>query len=436
MLPSTLPTSFVVFHHCPARKRTAFIAGALCVLLSSSCSEDTTDAGTDPLGAAESTGSAPTTSPSPMTGMPTASTGQLGASTMTGPAPVQGGADPSEPGSPSADNTTPPAPATPGAPATPSEAPPESTTAGAGETEAPSVEPAEIDAGSEAPTTEGGEGGSASLPSEDAGGANGGDTESGEVAMSTGCGNAPTLMNSPSPNMSNYNTLTSGGAQRRYLLRLPEDYDNTHPHRLILGFHGATNRATDVSGNPAYFGLSELAQGSTIFVAPEAVDGIWSADSDVTLVDDILEQVEADLCIDTTRVIIQGFSQGGAMVRTLACERPGVFRAAVAHSAGGLALPNDCDAIPYLGSLGLQENGNGGGQGGQTDPFATWAGCSIETLPSAPNGGHVCSDYSGCSDGNPVRWCSFDGPHTPLPNDAGQNSSWMPAEVWEFLSQF
>ncbi len=429
MLPSFIPTTPLVFHRYPGRRCTAFVGGALCLLFSASCSEDTADSGTDPLGAAESTSSAPTTiSPGPMTGTAD-STGQPGAVTMMGPEATPAGTDAPDLGSPSPEIETPPAPVTPAAPEATSEAP---TVPTAGETDDPGTEPVASDAGAQAPTTDG----APPLPSEDAGNSGGGDTQGSEVAMSAGCGNAPTLMNSPSPNMSNYNTLTSGGAQRRYLVRWPEDYDNTHAHRLILGFHGATNRATDVSGNPAYFGLFELAEGSTIFVAPEAVDGIWSADSDVTLVDDILEQVEADLCIDTTRVIVQGFSQGGAMVRTLACERPGVFRAAVAHSAGGLALPNDCDPIPYLGSLGLQESGNGGGQGGQTDPFATWAGCTIDMLPAAPNGGHVCSDYTGCSDGNPVRWCSFDGPHTPLPNDAGQNSSWMPAEVWEFLSEF
>lgn len=56
-------------------------------------------------------------------------------------------------------------------------------------------------------------------------------------------------------------------------------------------------------------------------------------------------------------------------------------------------------------------------------------GCTIETHPTAPNGGHVCSDYAGCAEEAPVRWCSFDAGHTPLPNDAGENSSWMPG-IW------
>ena len=65
-----------------------------------------------------------------------------------------------------------------------------------------------------------------------------------------------------------------------------------------------------------------------------------------------------------------------------------------------------------MGSLGLQENG---GQNTQTDQFARFNGCTITTLPRAPTGGHVCTDYMGCPAGKPVRWCSYDGGHTPSP---------------------
>lgn len=233
--------------------------------------------------------------------------------------------------------------------------------------------------------------------------------------------------------MFNYNTLTSSGESRRYILRRPESYDKDHPYRLILGFHGATGNGGQVAGNPAFFGLYALADDSTIFVAPDAVDGLWSASNDLVLIDDILEEVSNDLCIDTTRILLEGFSQGGAMVQTLACGRPGVFRAAVVHSGGGLPRPETCEPIPYFGSLGEQENG---GQETQTDFFAMANGCTIETLPNAPAGGHLCSDYVGCAAEHPVRWCPYDGGHTPSPSDAGQSSSWMPEEVWAFFSQF
>jgi len=44
--------------------------------------------------------------------------------------------------------------------------------------------------------------------------------------------------------------------------------------------------------------------------------------------------------------------------------------------------------------------------------------------------------YQGCGAGHPVRWCSFDGDHIPSPIDRGQNTTWVPQEVWTFFSQF
>lgn len=216
-------------------------------------------------------------------------------------------------------------------------------------------------------------------------------------------------------------------------MNVPADYDSSHPYRLILGFHGATGQASDISGN--YFGLLPLSEGSTIFVAANAVGGLWSASTDVTYVDDILTQVTGDLCIDTSRIMLEGFSQGAAMAWTITCARPNVFRAVVGHSGGGVANPTTCEPVAYLGSLGLDEMGSNS-QATQTDQFARWNGCTIETLPTAPAGGHVCTDYQGCPSNAPVRWCSYDGGHTPSPTDSGQGSSWMPQEVWAFFTQF
>jgi poly(3-hydroxybutyrate) depolymerase len=272
-------------------------------------------------------------------------------------------------------------------------------------------------------------GGSANGGSASGGSANGGSASGGSAGAvpSAGCGKTSTLKNN------GYNTITSGAKSRQYYLRYPPSYDKGHPYRLILSFHGANGKGTDVA--PGFFGLYDLANGSTVFIAPDASGGLWSAASDTTFIDDVLKAVEGDLCIDTSRVELEGFSQGAAMAWTLTCARPNVFRAVVGHSGGGIANPTTCHAVPYFGSLGLSDI-SGNSQATQTDPFAKWNGCTIESLPTAPSGGHVCTNYKGCPTGDPVRWCSYDGGHTPSPNDAGKSTSWMPAEVWPFLSQF
>jgi poly(3-hydroxybutyrate) depolymerase len=246
---------------------------------------------------------------------------------------------------------------------------------------------------------------------------------------SAGCGKTPTLKNSPGT--ANQNTLTINSKSRQFIMRWPDNYDNNHPYRLIIGLHGATGKDTDIG--PSYFGLWDLSKGSTIFIAPSADGGLWDATNDTAFVTEILKAVKADLCIDTTRIMLEGFSQGAAMSWTLACGLKGEFRAAVGHSGGGVAAPKTCDPIAYFGSGGLQENVT---QTTQSDQFAKWDGCTVETFAKAPTGGHACNDYKGCSAGHSVRWCPYDGPHTPSPTDSGKTTSWMPSEVWPFMSQF
>lgn len=256
----------------------------------------------------------------------------------------------------------------------------------------------------------------------DGGGSGEGAAGNDTVEKSAGCSNPRTLQNG---------VINLQG--RKYTLRVPDDYDNERRYRLILSFHGATGNSGQVA--PSFFGLWPLSQGTTIFIAPDAVNGLWSSATDVELVDDILAQVEADLCIDTTQIMLEGFSQGGAMAWTLACSRPRVFRAAVVHSGGGLARPATCQPVAFMSSLGRDESG-AAGQTSNSDFFAKQNGCSVVALAQAPSGGHACSDYSGCLTGSPTRWCDYDGGHTTAPNDAGQGMSWMPNEVWAFLEQF
>jgi poly(3-hydroxybutyrate) depolymerase len=248
-----------------------------------------------------------------------------------------------------------------------------------------------------------------------------------DPVKSAGCGHNNTL---------NTGTITTQSG-RQYMIDIPTPYDNNHPYRLIFGLHGAMGSGSGTVSSD-YFGLKSLSAGSTIFVALDAVGGIWSEATDATYAADVLKAVEDDLCIDTTRIMLEGFSQGGAMAWVLACSNPGVYRVAIGHSGGspsGVTRPTTCGPIAYLGSLGLSDI-SGNSQATQTDQFANWDGCTVETLPTAPAGGHVCTNYSGCPAATPVRWCSFDGIHTPSPADSGQVASWMPSEVWAFVSPF
>lgn len=254
-----------------------------------------------------------------------------------------------------------------------------------------------------------------------AGSGSGGASSTGGKSM--GCGAMRTLKDGSQ-------TIQSGGTQRTYTLRVPTDYKNDTAYRLVLSFHGAGGSSRDVA--PSYFGLWDLAQGTTIFAAPDAAgDKTWKPASDTPLVQDMIKQISGDLCIDTSRIVIEGFSHGGAFTWTLACALPGVFQAAVVHSGGGLGLPQTCKPIPFFSALGT----DGSGQGMSSDYFAKVNGCTVESLPMAPTGGHTCTNYKNCMPGYPTRWCDYDAGHTPSAVDQGQTKSWVPQEVWTFLTQ-
>jgi poly(3-hydroxybutyrate) depolymerase len=264
------------------------------------------------------------------------------------------------------------------------------------------------------------------------GGAGGsaGSSSSGGAKMSAGCGMAAATLKSATVNQATpVNTIMVGGTSRQFLTRWPTNYDNKKAYPLHIGLHGANGNLSENGKNN--FGLWSLAKDSTIFVTLGAVNGLWSATTDLAYADAVLKQVESELCIDTSRVVLEGFSQGAAMSWYLTGSRPGVFRAVVGHSGGGVSGIPTLSSVAYLGSLGT---GEGGGQNTQTDQFAKANGCTIDMLPRAETGKHVCTAYKGCKDGFPTTWCSYDGGHGFQDTDSGTSTSWVPETVWQFLT--
>jgi poly(3-hydroxybutyrate) depolymerase len=295
-------------------------------------------------------------------------------------------------------------------------------------------------------------GGTASQGGGGAGGGGAGAGGSGGMAMgamSAGCGKTPTLS-------SGKRSISSGGQNRSFIMRIPDMYDKSQPHRLIFGYHWVGGTAEDVDGGGtsgftwSYYGLREQAGNSTIFVAPQGISNGWGNgnNSDVVFTDDMIKLIEDDLCVDTSRVFAMGFSYGGGMTKALGCQRPSVFRA-IAVYAGADFLSGGCDAsstmpIAYIG-LHSVSDGTNPFSSGETirDRFVKNNGCTAQTPPKPQGLTHVCTKYEGCKAGYPVEWCAFDGGgHTPAPVDGstsgsgGGDKTWTKSEVWKFFTQF
>ncbi len=260
------------------------------------------------------------------------------------------------------------------------------------------------------------------------------------AAGSTGCGKTPTLT-------SGSKTLGS----RSYIIRIPSNYDNSHPYRLIFAFHWVGGTMQDVDGGGSsgavwsYYGLQAQANDSTIFVAPQGISNGWgnSGGADIKFVDDMITLFEGDLCIDTTRIFALGFSYGGAMSYAIACARAKVFRAVAVYSGGTLSgCDGGKDPIAYLGIHGISDGTlNISGGRSMRDTFVKNNGCTAQSPPepSAGSGKHICTKYSGCKSEYPVEWCAFDGGHTPGNVDGGGDDgakTWTKGETWPFFTQF
>lgn len=194
-----------------------------------------------------------------------------------------------------------------------------------------------------------------------------------------------------------------------------------------------------------YFGLKRLdSPRSAIFVAPQGINNGWANTNgqDTKLLDDIIETVGDDLCIDTTRIFAGGFSFGGMFSSTLACTKPDVYRA-LAPQNGSAGCPN-AKPVAFL-AIGSTDGTNSSLQS-YARTIARANGCrdpnQAMPIPTAGSRLHTCTSFTGCPAAYPVRFCAFDEGHKAAPFDGANgdqddgSKTWVPGEVWNFYTQF
>lgn len=140
---------------------------------------------------------------------------------------------------------------------------------------------------------------------------------------------------------------------RSYDLVIPRTRSN-EPMPLVLGYHGYGSSpqelAANWSGRAPLDGFvlvfphgSNLGDSTPAYFNIETVDEPLLAD-DVGFTGALLDHVEADLCVDRTRIYATGHSNGGMFVSTLACRLND--RIAAVAPVGGVHLLSDCAGRP------------------------------------------------------------------------------------------
>nr|AQQ75130.1 hypothetical protein [uncultured bacterium] len=230
---------------------------------------------------------------------------------------------------------------------------------------------------------------------------------------SAGCGKTRTLQNGTI-------SIQSGGT-RQYILRAPDNYSNTRAYRLIIAYHWLNGSAQEVANGGSwasetpYYGLWNLANNSTIFVAPVGLNAGWANTNgqDVTFTDAILTQLKSELCIDQSRIFATGFSYGAGMSYAIACARANVFRGVALYAGAQLSgCSGGTTRIAYFAAHGLSDSVLNISSGRSLrDRFVSVNGVTPQNPPepAVGSGTHICTTYQGGSPSYPVtlvrlRW--------------------------------
>ncbi len=144
---------------------------------------------------------------------------------------------------------------------------------------------------------------------------------------------------------------------REYILHIPADYDENVGTSLVVNMHGFGDCAADFEeGVGEYFGFNELADEKNFIVAypqgayrPEKEDNYWEPgdngtdniyENDVFFINELVAEISTQYNVIQERVFACGYSNGGMMAYSLACNSSDVFAAIGIMS--GTMLEEEC----------------------------------------------------------------------------------------------
>lgn len=251
--------------------------------------------------------------------------------------------------------------------------------------------------------------------------------------------------------------ITSGN-RGDYIIDIPSGYDKDTPYRLIFGMHcmGGTAARVAAADNgddlSAYYSLKTQAAKDNIpaiYVAPQGnSDGTWNAGSDPKFFTDILDLIEANMCVDTTRVFVTGFSFGAMFSYALSLAYPERIRAVATYAPANFNFnpqpTNRKIPIAYYQTTGTTDDrcpwvsSDAQKTGGKycLKQHVEDNGCTVTDPKLATSGTHVTTEFAGCNPGYPVKFSSFQGGHQAMASDPNSRDNWIEVEAWQFFKQF
>ncbi len=229
-------------------------------------------------------------------------------------------------------------------------------------------------------------------------------------------------------------TITSNEVEREYYLKLPENYDFNNSYPLIFAFHGFTSDYTVFSESE--YDLQEAVGDEAILVYPNAMkvkgETLWNTEneSDLNFLDDLFDELEANLCFDKRRVFATGHSNGAVFTNMLGCRRGDVLRAIAPVSGIFLEDYDEEACVGQVASITMHgDNDTTIPKNSALAGLEYWVSinsCSSETDNASQGFGFDCEVYEGCDLKYPVSYCEFSGGHI-WPDSAGEI-------IWDFFN--
>ncbi|KAM3482976.1 hypothetical protein MY8738_003660 [Beauveria namnaoensis] len=118
--------------------------------------------------------------------------------------------------------------------------------------------------------------------------------------------------------------ITSDNQQRSFLLWVSAEYNPNSPAAVLLSFHGGGTNATDQLQLDGFTTADDV-NAIPIVVYPQGLNDTWQGVpgdtvNDVLFTHDILNYLETNYNVDTTRIYASGKSDGGGFCNVLACD--------------------------------------------------------------------------------------------------------------------
>ncbi len=250
-------------------------------------------------------------------------------------------------------------------------------------------------------------------------------------------------------------TTTSGGVERWYHRHVPPAHDGNEPVPVVIDLHGYLEGA-DIHKAHSALGAYGDEQGFVTVTPQGTGDPVrWDAtvdSADMAFIGDLLDEIEATLCVDERRVFVTGLSNGAFMTSAIACAY--ADRIAAAAPVAGIREIEGCDpdrAVPVVAFHGTDDGFvafDGGlgedagdlpapdGSGRTLDESET--GRSAAEGPSIPEITAAWADRNDCkakpkrkeiaSDVTLVRYRCADGADVQLYRVEGGGHSWPGSE--------